>query len=229
MIAFNVNLNNLPEELREVAAGFKSLPRDKNVNPLSVWIQSYQLREREAQRPTVNQLGSYRGSTWHQMEKSYQRKTDGVNVYPWGGVKRVGVGRVTRARSTVNAMGETVYTSKRKGRKLGEYASVVPGQTFTKGPVKGKLKADGSRYKASDKQLGRSSGGHLFGEWLSPRNIIISASGLVATLAHPFAWSERVAERRNFVWSSRIESDEVPQFVHHVGAYIDKLLGKVKP
>lgn len=224
-MAFRVDLNHLPEELREVAAGLKSLPSAKNDNPLSIWIQSYQLREKGEGRPTVNQFGSFRGNTWHPLEPAYIRTTDGMSVPVWGGVPRLRGGRVTRA----SVMGTRRASGLTRAEKKAGYGAVVIGQTFRTGPVKGKLKADGSRYKSSDRQLGRDSGGHLFGEWVNPRNIVLSASGLVATLAHPFSWAPRIAERRNFMWSSRIESDEIPQFVKHVGAYIDKMLRRITP
>ncbi|MFA4972908.1 MAG: hypothetical protein WC683_09860 [bacterium] len=224
---FSVTMDatQLEARLNKVAQGLRALPLDKNTNPLSVWIQSYQLRERAAQRPTVNAFGAFRGAVWHPLEPAYTRVTDGRSVPVWGGVPRLRAGRVTRARTDINAMGQVVYTSKRKGRKLGSFASVVPGQTFTTGPVKGKLKSDGSRYKPSDKQLGRDSGGHVFGEWISPRNIIIAAHGLVAVLTHPFAWAAKVNESRRFAWSSGIEEQETREFRDRMLAYFNLITG----
>lgn len=224
-MTLTVDTRDLEGDMRRFADKVTRFPRGKN--PLEIWMRGYLLRERLAARPTVGASGLFRGNAWPALKWVRKRKTDGETVYVWGGNKRLAAGIVTRARPGSERIGAS-----RAERKAG-FGIVKVGQIFSKGPVKGKLKSDGTRYTRGDKQLGRSAGGHLFGEWINPRNINVSASGLTVKQTLPDQLDEqgaRIHKTRMFAWGPQIEAQEAPLCQAEVEKYIENAIREeIKP
>ena len=190
------------EGIGMVQRKFAQLSRDlesfpKQDNPLSKWETGYGdrgLDQASRPRPTVAKAGTYRGNRWPGLAIQYKRKTDGVVVPVWGGVKRLRTGRVTRATGT--------------GVRVGGGPGVIHvGQTFSGGNVRGKLNSQGKEYKRSDLQLGKARQAGLFQSWFAPTGKL-SPNGkrLTKTTNKPHA--ARIAAKRPFHWGRTIARNE---------------------
>ena len=133
-------IDQVQSKFAQLSRDFHSFPKGNQENPLKEWETAYGRRGLKRKRPTVAKAGQYRGNRWPGLKIQYKRKTDGVVVPVWGGVKRLRKGTVTRA------------TGKGIRVKASGPAVVKKGQTFSGRNVLGKLKSDGHRYKRGDKQ-----------------------------------------------------------------------------
>ncbi len=182
-------LDRVQSKFAQLSKDFESFPRANN--PLLDWKVGYSVRGVKAGRPAVSKAGTYRGNRWPGLKIMYKRKTDGVAVPVWGGVKRLRRGTVTRATGTgirVKAAGPGV---------------VKKGQTFSGNNVLGKLKNSGQRYKRGDKQLGKIRPQGLLGDWFQsdPK---LSSSGKKLTITTNKPHAARIAAKRPFHWGRTI-------------------------
>ncbi len=183
-------IEQVQRKFAQLSRDFESFP--KADNPLKDWESGYGERGEKGKRPTVAKAGTYRGNRWAGLAFQYKRKTDGVVVPVWGGVKRLRKGRVTRATGT----GER--------RKDAGPAIIKKGQTFGGPNVLGRLKSDGHRYKRSDKQLGNVQGSiGLLQSWFAVTGkLSTNGKRLTKTTNKPHA--ARIAAKRPFHWGRTI-------------------------
>lgn len=235
MASLNLTSNSLT-----VAAQIAAIQREyerptQKPHPWEVWAAGYGIRTARAPRPRVGQLGRFRGNLWFPLKPQYTRKTDGVTVPVWGGVERavlrgaegsfVRLGSVTRAntgtRTTQRRASELNEAQKRAG-----FGAVKRGQVFSERFVKGKLKADGSRYKKTDKQLDQTGGtpNGLIQTWATAEPLLSSDRHKVFRSIQS-KHAGRVNSQRPFVWGPKIAEEETRAAIKAWGNWLKKVLG----
>jgi len=214
---FTVDASGLDRDLKELADGLETFPTAGN--PLLEWRATYALRTERAmaERPTVSQPGQFRGNQWDALAPAYHRETDNEDVPVWGGVERLRAGHVTRTA----AFGKNIRT--KAGAGAGAFGVVNKGQSYTSGPVLGKLKKDGSRYKPTDPQLGKGRPGSLLGDWRTA-DPQLSNGGKTITLRSSIPYAEFVHEKRPFAYGGSIDKEESEAMLGHIQDYLRKIL-----
>jgi hypothetical protein len=154
------------------------------------------------------------------LKPAYKRKTDGKVVPVWGGVPRLRAGRVTRVASAGQRYGHTLT----KSQKASGFGVVKKGQTVKSGPVLARLKSDGSRYKASDKQLGKvGARSGLLGDWINSDAIPDRRGKRIRITSNkPHAAAQH--KRRPFAGGRRIDREEGADLLKRIATYIDRLM-----
>lgn len=95
------------------------------------------------------------------------------------------------------------------------------GQTFNTPEVLGKLKSDGTRYKKSDKQMGKIGGGHMLGRFTTATPQI-SASGKSVAIVANEPYAARQHKRRPWAWTEHIAEWMTKTAVIEVAAYLNR-------
>ena len=216
MLSVNVDLKGM--RLDDIADAIKEFP--VTGNPLLEWKKAYGLRTLQAPRPNVGSSGTFRGNVWPKLEPQYTRKTDGVVVPVWGGVKRVRAGRVTQVR----AGGRTRRASTlSKSQKASGFGVVKLGQTFDKGNVLGKLRSTGQRYKQGDEQLRSDQPTSILKDWATGKPVLSDRGKRIKLVSnHPGA--RRNHDLRPFSWGKQIEQEELRDITQRVNAYIQLVI-----
>lgn len=212
-LAFTVDLSGLDEALQRVDKALTTWPSAGN--PLLEWRAEYGLRTEGAGRPTVAQGGTFRGNAWPALKPAYHRKTDNVNVPVWGGTPRLRTGRVTRASGT------SIRTKASGGRGV-----VTLGETFHSGPVLGKLKRDGSRYKQGDAQLGKGRAGSLLGDWKTSAPVLRDG-GRTIIIKSRAVYADAVHKLRPFAYGGKIDAEETESMKQHIVRYLQGILDRL--
>ncbi len=197
-------IEQVRRKFAQLSRDFESYP--KSNNPLKDWEKEYGVRGAKSKRPTIAKAGTYRGNRWPGLAFQYKRKTDGVVVPVWGGVKRAVFGRfaqsrlgvVTRAGSAGIRVGES-----RRDKALGHGVIKVGQLVGRGGNVLGKLNSQHKRYKRSDLQLAKARRGGLFQDWFThPGKLSTNGKRLTKTTNKPHA--ARIAAKRPFHWGRTI-------------------------
>jgi hypothetical protein len=204
--------------LAQMAKGMDSIPR--RTSPLLAWRTAYGQRTDRAARPTVARSGSFRGNRWPKLKPAYKRKTDGRVVPVWGGVPRLRAGRVTRVASGGQRYGHTLTPS----QNASGFGVIKKGQTFTGRNVLARLKGDGSRYKSSDKQLGKvGARSGLLGDWVGS-DPIVDRRGKRIRITSNKAYAGTQHKRRPFASGRKIDREESRDLLTRIARYVDKLM-----
>ncbi len=128
------NVTVTDHELRTWLVGTHRRIRD----PRPVFRSGWAYMDRQTHR-TFEMLahgGTFRGVTWAGFADQYTRKTDGVPVPAWGGVRRIRAGMSTRS-----AKGRRLRTGVAQDIRTRRFV----GGKATTGPVRGKLRPSGKR------------------------------------------------------------------------------------
>jgi hypothetical protein len=209
-MGLQLDTKQLEAGLEDFAKVLETFGRTAPTNPMVKWRAGYNVRQLRAwqSRPSVGRSGTVRGNPWHRLKPQYKRKTDGVTVPVWGGVPRLRTGTVTRAG----------VASERFGEGAGR-AVVKVGQKTRTGPVLGKLKRTGRRYKEGDPQLGKIRKGGLLGSWLQAPPVFRNKNRTVEVRSRkPHA--VHVERRRRYVWGPKIQAEESKAFLAAVNEFV---------
>lgn len=176
MLGMRLALNTKDlQKLSRLAHSVDPWPSAQEENPAALAIVDFQERKRDAARPKVSASGIVHGALWLGFPHSYVShiRKDGTKVPVWP---------VARAKNI------SVAAHSRKGHSVSEHT-----RKGKRGKTKGHIKSEGtglgagSRYKASDKQMGARAGG-LWADWAA-QEPVLTEENRVATITSPFEYA----------------------------------------